>query len=84
MALNQNKRLFWAVQAIGFAPDGSSTFTPAHGVQSLGSNITFNLTEVFELGQISIYDNVEDTPDVEFTIEKLIDGYPLIYHLILL
>lgn len=81
MALNQNKRLFWAVQAVGFAPDGSSSFTAAKGVQSLGSNITFNLTEVFELGQISIYDNVEDTPDVEFTIEKLIDGYPLIYHL---
>jgi len=81
MALNQNKRLFWAIEAIGFAPDGSSTFVPAHGVQSLGSNITFNLTEVFELGQISIYDNVEDTPDVEFTIEKLIDGYPFIYHL---
>jgi hypothetical protein len=81
MALNQNKRLFWAVEAIGFAPDGSSTFVPAHGVQSLGSNLTFNLTEVFELGQISIYDNVEDTPDIEFTIEKLIDGYPLIYHL---
>lgn len=81
MALNQNKRLFWAIEAIGFAPDGSTTFTPAHGVQSLGSNTTFNLTEVFELGQISIYDNVEDTPDVEFTIEKLIDGYPFIYHL---
>lgn len=81
MALNQNKRLFWAIEAIGFAPDGSSTFVPAHGVQSLGSNLTFNLTEVFELGQISIYDNVEDTPDIEFTIEKLIDGYPLIYHL---
>lgn len=81
MALNNNKRLFWAIEAIGFAPDGSSTYVPAHGVQSLGSNITFNLNEVFELGQISIYDNVEDTPDVEYTIEKLIDGYPLIYHL---
>lgn len=81
MALNNNKRLFWAIEAIGFAPDGSSTYVPAHGVQSLGSNITFNLNEVFELGQISIYDNVEDTPDVEYTIEKIIDGYPFIYHL---
>lgn len=81
MPLNNNKRLFWAVEAIGFAQDGSNAFTSAHGVQSIGSNVTFNLNEVFELGQISIYDNVEDTPDVEYSIEKLIDGYPLIYHL---
>lgn len=81
MALSTNKRLFWAVQSIGFADDGSESFTPAHGVQSLGVNTTFNLNEIFELGQISIYDNVEDTPDVEVTIEKVIDGYPIIYHL---
>ena len=81
MALHNNKRLFWAVEAVGLAEDGSSTFTAIHGLQSMGSNVTFNLQEVFEIGQISLYDNIEDTPDVEFTLEKLIDGYPLIYHL---
>lgn len=81
MGLLSNKRLFWAVQAVGFAEDGTSAFTAAHGVQSLGVTTTFNLNEIFELGQISIYDNVEDTPDVEVTLEKVIDGYPLIYHL---
>jgi hypothetical protein len=81
MPLGNNKRLFWAVQAVGFAPDGSNTYTAAKGVQSLGVTTTFNLTEIFEIGQLSIYDNVEDSPDVEVTIEKVIDGAPLIYHL---
>lgn len=81
MALNQNRRIYWAIQAAGFAPDGSTTFTPIHGVQSVGSTTTFNLTQVYELGQVSLYENYEGTPDVEITIEKVIDGYPLIYHL---
>lgn len=81
MPLLNNKRLFWAVQAVGFARDGSQTFTPAKGVQSMGVTTTFNLNEIFELGQISLYDNVEDTPDVEITMEKVIDGYPQLYHL---
>ena len=81
MAINQNRRIYWAIQAAGFAPDGSTTFTPIHGVQSVGSTTTFNLTQVYELGQVSLYDNYEGTPDVEVTIEKVIDGYPLIYHL---
>lgn len=81
MSLLSNKRLFWAVQQIGFAEDGSESFTEAHGVQSMGVTTTFNLNEIFEIGEISLYDNVEDTPDVEVTLEKVLDGYPLLYHL---
>lgn len=81
MALNNNKRIFWAIKQVGFAEDGSNTFTPAHGVQNFGVTVNFTLTQIFELGQISIYENVEDTPDVEVTIEKVIDGYPILYHL---
>lgn len=81
MAINQNRRIYWAIQAAGFAPDGSSTFTPIHGLQSVGTTVTFNLTQVYEIGQTSLYDNYEGTPDVEVTLEKVIDGYPLIYHL---
>lgn len=76
-----NKRIFWAVQGIGFAPDGTQNYTTAHGVQSAGLTTTFNLDPIFELGQIRIYENLEGTPDVEFTLEKVLDGYPLLYHL---
>jgi hypothetical protein len=42
---------------------------------------TFNLEQVFELGQLDIYENIENLPNVEMTVEKVLDGYPLIYHL---
>lgn len=50
-----------------------------HGVQSIGITTNFNLEQAFELGQIEIYENIEGTPDVEVTMEKVIDGYPLMY-----
>lgn len=76
-----NKRVFWAIMAGGLAGDGETTFTEIHGLQSIGLNTTFNLEQVFELGQIAIYENVEDLPEIEITLEKVLDGYPLIYHL---
>lgn len=67
-------RTYYGVHAIGFAPLGSTSFTPAYGVQSIGMTLNFNLEQVFELGQIEIYDNIEGTPDVEVNAEKVLDG----------
>lgn len=75
-----NKRIFYAVEEVGFSQIGKNTFTAVHGVQSVGINTKFNLEQIFELGQVSIYDNLENLPDVEITMEKVLDGYPLIYH----
>lgn len=76
-----NNRIFYAVHQVGMAEVGSQTFTELHGVQSVGITTTFNLEQVFELGQIEIYENIENIPDVEVTLEKVLDGYPLIYHM---
>lgn len=76
-----NNRIFYACQAVAVGAMGAETFTPIHGVQSVGVNTTFNLEQAFELGQIQIYENIEGVPDVEVTLEKVLDGYPLIYHL---
>ncbi len=76
-----NKRLFYAVYAAGFAQLGTTTFTAVHGLQSIGMTTRFNLEQVFEIGQISLYENIENIPDVEVQMEKVLDGYPLIYHL---
>lgn len=85
-----NNRVFYAIQALGFAPFGQaapanpaqpSGFLVAHGVQSAGMTTTFNLEQVFELGQLEIYENVEAIPNVELTAQKVLDGYPLLYHL---
>lgn len=77
-----NQRIFYACQAVAIAPFGDDTgATIAHGVQSVGITTNFNLEQAFELGQIQIYENIEGLPDVEVTMEKVLDGYPLLYHL---
>lgn len=44
------------------------------GVQSFGMTTTFNLEEVFELGQVEVYEQSERQPDIEFTFSKAIEG----------
>ena len=44
------------------------------GVQSVGMSTTFNLEEVFEIGQVEVYEQSERQPDVEFTIQKAVEG----------
>jgi len=86
--MSQNSRIFYATQGLGFAEHGvvasggaPSGFRTAHGVQSVGVNTTFNLEQVFELGQLELYENIEGIPDIEVTAQKVLDGYPLLYHL---
>jgi len=84
MPVNNNYRVFYAIQQIAFGKDGETSagnFKVAHGVQSVGITTTFNLEQVFELGQLAIYENIEGIPDIEVTIEKVLDGYPPIYTL---
>jgi hypothetical protein len=82
--MSNNKRIFYACQALAITNEGDETIARTdmvHGVQSVGINTSFNLEQVFELGQVEIYENIEGTPDIEVTLEKVIDGYPLIYHM---
>lgn len=74
-----NERIFYAVKQVGIKPDGATSFEEVHGAQSVGMTTTFSLEQVFEIGQIEIYENIENTPDVEITLEKVLDGYPPIY-----
>ena len=78
-----NNRIFYACQAVGITEmgGGSGNLWIANGVQSIGITTNFNLEQAFELGQIQIYENIEGLPDVEVTMEKVLDGYPLLYHL---
>lgn len=79
-----NKRIFFAIKQVAVKKDGepAGSYRAIHGLQSFGMNTTFNLENVFEIGQISIYENIENVPDIECTLEKVLDGYPLIYHLL--
>lgn len=82
--MSDNKRIFYACQAVAIGLEGDTSIdngNMVHGAQSIGLTTNFNLEQAFELSQIEIYENIEGTPDVEVTIEKLLDGYPLVYHM---
>lgn len=81
-----NNRIFYACQAVGIAKTGETDrslsdtkFRIMQGVQSVGINTNFTLEQAFELGQVELYANEEEIAEVEVTIEKLIDGKPLLY-----
>jgi hypothetical protein len=82
--MSRNQRIFYACQAVAITPRGVGAVTSehvVHGVQSIGMSSTFTLDQVFEQGQIEIYENIEEVSDIEVTLEKVIDGYKLIYDL---
>lgn len=76
-----NNRLYYPAHYVAIGPYCSNSGIPVHGVQSVNMTTSFNLEQVFELGQIEIYENIEGIPNIEMTIEKVLDGYPLVYHL---
>tara|TARA_R110000765_G_scaffold417533_1_gene520154 strand:- start:2490 stop:3698 length:1209 start_codon:yes stop_codon:yes gene_type:complete len=68
----------WTTEATG-VQTGAATLT--HGVQSIGIDTNFNLEQAFELGQLSLYENIEDIPEISVSMQKFLDGYSLLYHL---
>jgi hypothetical protein len=94
---NSNTRVFYATQAVaigakgatgiidswsaGTAPVLTNNVAICHGLQSIGVDTNFNLEQAFELGQLSLYENIEDIPDISVTMQKFLDGYTLLYHL---
>ena len=77
-----NKRIYYATQSVQLAPrkaDSSGgwdtgTYVSPKGLQSVGVTTNFNLTQLFELGQQELYDNVEGVPEIQVTLQKTLDG----------
>ena len=94
---NKNTRVFYATQAVTIGGMGNiaevqdswesgncnttGASTIVHGLQSIGVDTNFNLEQAFELGQLSLYENIEDIPDISVSMQKFLDGYSLLYHL---
>ena len=94
---NSNTRVFYATQAVTIGGRGNvaspqdswisgncdqtGAATIVHGLQSVGVDTNFNLEQAFELGQLSLYENIEDIPDISVSMQKFLDGYSLLYHL---
>ena len=79
----RNQRIFYACQAVCIMGRGKTPVAAGvvKGLQSVGMSSTFTLDQVFEMGQIEIYENIEEVADIEVTLEKAIDGNKLIYNL---
>ena len=79
----RNQRIFYACQAVCIMGRGKTPTAAGvvKGLQSVGMSSTFTLDQVFEMGQIEIYENIEEVADIEVTLEKAIDGNKLIYDL---
>lgn len=79
----RNQRIFYACQAVAITKRGHAPTTASvvKGLQSVGMSSTFTLDQVFEMGQIEIYDNIEEVADIEVNLEKVIDGEKLIFDL---
>ena len=76
-----NNRIFYASQAVTLIPllqSGNTwaaqTVQVPRGLQSVGITTNFALEQVFQLGQLELYDNIEDVPEVQVTLNKVIDG----------
>lgn len=76
-----NNRVIYSGYAVGFAKPGETTFIPARGAQSVGLNTNFTLEDIFEISQSNVYQIIEDLPDIQVTVNKVLDGHPLLYHL---
>jgi len=83
-----NNRIYYASQSVALQPqnsDGTSVFNNGsgwyvpQGLQSVGMTTNFSLNPVFQLGQLELYENLENVPEVEVTLNKVLDGTPTLY-----
>jgi hypothetical protein len=79
-----NNRIYYASQAVQLrpvSPEGTSFGYWYHplAVQSVGMTTNFTNEQTFQLGTVELYDNVETIPEVEVTINKVIDSTAPLY-----
>lgn len=81
-----NNRIYYACQTVQInGPSGTDDtvenagYSTVQGLQSVGINTNFNLEPIYQLGQLSLYENYEEIPEVEISLNKVLDGYTTIY-----
>ena len=82
-----NSRIFYAMHGVRLqGPSGMPGSTPKNtgydriqGLQSVGLTTNFSLNPIYQMGQLELYDNYEEVPEIEISLTKVLDGHPLIY-----
>ena len=77
-----NNRIYYATQKVGMKPISTPAipYNSLKGIQNVSMSTNFDLQQVFEQGQLAIYGNIEEIPEIEVNLTKVLDGCPLIYH----
>jgi len=78
--MGQNNRVFYGSQVAQLKPIGfgGGWYQPL-GVQSVGMTSNFDTQQTFQLGALDLYNIAENVPNVEVTINKLLDGTAPLY-----
>lgn len=79
--MSQNRRVLFSSHVAGIAQYQSNSYYAIEGCQNVGITTNYTLDPILELGQINLYQLVEQIPEVEVTAQKVLDGSPLMYHL---
>jgi hypothetical protein len=80
-----NNRIYYACQNVqlngpsGTAGQKNTGWDSVQGLQSVGMTTNFNLEPVYQLGQLELYDNYEEIPEVEIQLNKVLDNAPTLY-----
>ncbi len=80
-----NNRIFYACQSVEInGPSGTTAsanpdYDVVQGLQSVGMTTNFNLEPIYQLGQLELYDNYEEIPEVEISLNKVLDNRMTIY-----
>lgn len=77
--MGQNNRVFYGSQLVQLKPGGYSSWYQPLGVQSVGMTTNFDTQQTFQLGALDLYNIAENVPNVEVTINKLLDGTAPLY-----
>lgn len=64
-----------------FVQYGDGKWVLPRGLQSAGISTTFNSTPVSQLGTLQVYSQTESVPQVEVTLNKVLDGTAPLYSL---
>lgn len=80
-----SKRIIFQAEQILIAPGNNFTAFSSgqvvHGATSAGMNGNVPITTLYELGMAAPYEQAEDAADFTVSMDKYMDGYPLIWHL---
>lgn len=79
-----NNRVFYAITAVGIgAHSGANagSYTRVRGLQSATITTNYNLEAAYELGMLSLYQNIEGVPEIEVQLERVLDGTTLMFDL---